>query len=72
MIHVPAKTFQLVFWLDTDRHGQALRLDFDDLEEARRVLTDKEAEGRYGAGILVEWNKRLKDWTLLAQYPDRP
>jgi len=70
MIYTPAKTFQLVFWPDTDRRGQALRLDFDSIEEARRVLAEKEAEGLYATGILVEWNKHLNDWTLLDQYPN--
>lgn len=68
MIYTPAKAYQLVLWEDGSRRGDALRLDFDSAEEAGRVLAEKELEGKYRCGILVEWNKKLRDWTLINQY----
>ena len=71
MIHTPAKTYQVTLWLGEDREGgQALQMHFDTRAEAEAVLAAKQAEGRYRAGILVEWDKQRHDWTLLSRYPD--
>lgn len=68
MISIPAKRYQLALWTQADRQGEALRLEFDSREEAERAFT--EAQPRFQAGVLVEWNKRLRDWTLRSQYPN--
>lgn len=69
MIHTLQKQFQLVLWENEDRSGEALRLDFDTVDEARAAFEAQHLAGTYRAGILMEWHKVSGASALLDIYP---
>ena len=69
MIQALTKRFQLTLWLTEDRQGLAPHSEFDDREAADRAFEEAKASGQFRVGILYEWDKRTKEWTLLRQYP---
>lgn len=70
MIHVDNKRYQLALWVDEDRSGSGLRLQFDTLAEAAAEFEKrKSASGLYRSGILFEWLKNSAQWSLIDQFP---
>jgi hypothetical protein len=71
MIHGQGKRYQLVFWESETRDGHeaALKLEFDDLEEAKAAFEANKADSAYRSGILIAWHKAARDWDLIERYP---
>ena len=69
MIQSLAKRFQVTLWLSENRTGLAPHQEFDNREEAEQAFEEARAGGQFRAGILYQWDKRAKEWTLLRQYP---
>jgi hypothetical protein len=70
MIQTQSKRYQISLWFKRDRSGPgpALRLEFDDVEEARAEFDKHKAHGRYQSGILLEFHKVRQEWSLLDQF----
>ena len=70
MIHVENKRYQVALWVDEDRSGSGLKLQFDSLAEALLEFDKrKRAGGLYRSGVLFEWLKDSSQWVLIDQFP---
>jgi hypothetical protein len=71
MIQLLQKKYQLVLWPTQHRSSEAiaLRIDFDDLAEARAKLDAGRRSGEYSSGLLMEWHKQSGVWDLIEQFP---
>ena len=72
MIHIQTKRYQLIFWESEQRDGQqpALKLEFENLEEADATFAARKAERRYRSGVFIQWHRIASDWTLIERYPE--
>ena len=73
MIHTRQKRYQLSFWEVSrdDRVRPGLRLEFDDLEEARAAF-DQRTFGFYRAGLFLDWRDDVAEWLLVDMYSQEP
>jgi hypothetical protein len=70
MIHVYTKRYQVALWVDQDRSGGGLKLEFDTIAEAAAEFERrKSGSGFYRTGILFEWLKNSAQWKLIDQFP---
>jgi hypothetical protein len=71
MIQVSNKKYQISLWADEDHRGAdpALRMEFDDLRDARAEFLRQRQAGAYRSGILYEWRKLSGSWDLLERFP---
>jgi hypothetical protein len=72
MIHIGQKRYQLSFWEVSrdDRERPGLRLEFDDLADARAAFDQQRALGFYKAGLFLDWRRDVSEWLLVDMYPD--
>jgi hypothetical protein len=71
MIQLQPKQYQLVLWQTEDRSPEsvAMRLDFDDLAEAKTELHARRELGEHHCGVLMQWQKASGIWELIEQFP---
>jgi hypothetical protein len=72
MIHTRPKRYQLSFWEISrdDRVKPGLRMEFDDLEEARAAFDRHRSVGFYRAGLFLDWRTDLSEWLLVDMYSE--
>ena len=70
MIHTQTKRYQISLWFTRDRSGPgpALRLEFDNVEEARAEFEKHKHHEHYQSGILLEFLKVRMEWILIDQF----
>lgn len=70
MIQTQSKRYQISLWLTQDRSGPgpALRLEFDNVEEARAEFERQKRHELYQSGILLEFHKVSQEWSLIDQF----
>ena len=72
MIHTRQKRYQLSFWEVSreDRVRPGLRLEFDDLEEARVAFDQQHTLGFYRSGLFLDWRDDVAEWLLVDMYSE--
>ncbi|HEY9011742.1 MAG TPA: hypothetical protein VIN06_12055 [Devosia sp.] len=71
MIQVSNKKYQISLWMSEEhRADPALRMEFDDLHDARAEFVRHRQSGTYRSGILYEWRKVSGSWDLVERFPD--
>ena len=70
MIYSQTKRYQITLWLTQDRSGPgpALRVDFENEEEARTEFDKYKGKSPYRSGILLEFHQLSQEWNLLDQF----
>ena len=69
MIYTQAKRYSMTLWPTVDRSGLATQAQFDELNTAKEAFEASKISGQHKAGLLMEWDKRRGDWTLIDQFP---